>query len=154
MLFNGSYLSRIRPLLQLPIVSAGVVIFTWGMNILYAPTSLWIVTGLVAIYLLWVGKAGILPASMWISFLIFLAILNDQRPHFWFEGRSLYRYWAMGLGLFWSLGVGLVYFISHHVEICARYPSKIYQQLRVLSLAAIVSGYCLGQLLYEAGLQQ
>ena len=152
MVVNRSYLSRIRPILQLPIVSAGAILFTWGMCVLSAPPSLWIGSGLVVLYLIWAGRAGIFPASIWISLLILFAIVNDERPDFFFEGRSLYRLWSMGLTLAWTSGVSLVYFLGHHGETCARYPSKLCQQLRHISCAAILVGHVLGQLLVKAGI--
>ena len=152
MVVNRSYLSRIRPILQLPIVSAGAVVFTWGMCVLSAPPPLWIGSGLVVLYLIWVGRAGILPASLWISLLILLAIVNDGRPDFFFEGKSRYRFWSMGLTLAWTAGVSLVYFLGHHGEICARYPSQLCRQLRLISCAAILVGHVLGQLLVEVGI--
>lgn len=146
----GAYLTRIRPLLQLPVVSGAIVVLVWIGCAFSVKPLLWICTSTVVIYLLWTGNGGIVPAVTWVTVLIVLAIVADVRPDIW-QGVRPYRMWARILGSLWLTGTGTVFFLGQQGELCSSYPGKLCIQLRLISVASALVGGCMGKLLFDVG---
>ncbi|MGK7910935.1 MAG: hypothetical protein AB4050_05535 [Synechococcus sp.] len=142
-------LDRVRPLLQMPVVSLAVLGMAWMGCAFSAPIAVWVVSGALFIYLLWSGRGGIVPAITWISLLILLILVADVRPEIWQEVRP-YRYWARIVFAMWMVGVGIVCFLSQHGDLCARYPQGLCKRLRLLSAIGMCVGFFMGTLLFDA----
>lgn len=139
---------RIRPLLQLPAVGCAVSCMAWLGCAFSAPLVVWIVTIALAIYLLWSGSGGIVPAIAWVSLLILSVLVTDIRPEMWLNVRP-YRYWARIVTALWLAGAGVAWFLSQHGDLCARYPQGLCRKLRLLSLISMCVGASLGTLLFD-----
>lgn len=79
----------------------------WSLTAMGAPPVLWLGCALVGAYLLRVGRGGVVPALLWVTLLITVAVVWDvypplRPPDFY------YRYWALVLLGLWGLGLGAV----------------------------------------------
>ena len=108
-----SALAIMRLLLKILMLIVGVGLFGWGLSAFAAPTVIWVGTGLVMIYLFWVGKGGIFPASAWVTVLMTLAIALDVFPAFWPE-QLHYRFWARSLIGLWAGAIGIVWLLGSY----------------------------------------
>lgn len=140
----------IRRLLQLLSLVLGCGLFGWGLSAFHAVPLIWLGTGCVMGYLLWVGQGGIFPASVWITVLISLAIAFDLIPPFW-PDHVKYRYWAMGLILIWAAAVGIMGLLGYQGDRLSR--DRLNQRLgvRFISLGAALIGLELGRMIYQSG---
>ncbi|MFZ4640567.1 MAG: hypothetical protein ACOYMP_09225 [Nodosilinea sp.] len=133
--------------LQLSALALGFSFIGWCLGSLAVPLSIWVGTGLTIGYVLWVGRAGIFLASVWMTLLVSLVIALKIFPPHWLE-YFRYGYWPLSLILFWGSGVLLFTLLGNYVQSLPLLPIKTPFLGQLVSFLVLLLGLGLGAILW------
>lgn len=129
--------------LQLFALTLGFGVLGWCLSSLAAPPPIWLGMGLTIGYVVWVGRAGLFLASVWITFLVSLVVGLKIFPPHWLEYFK-YGFWPLSLMAFWAAGMGLFALLGNYVQSLPARHRLLWQGLALvaigLGLAAGIKG--------------
>ena len=144
-----STVKLVRILLQWAGLIISMASVGWVLSAFSASGLVWSCTGLVMVYLLWVGKGGVFPASAWVTVLITLVVAVNRFPTFWPQTLQ-YRYWAMSLMGIWAAAMVVIYGLGLYGDYCSRQALKFRRMTYGVTLATVLIGLQSGQAIYRA----
>ncbi|MGF1460307.1 MAG: hypothetical protein ACFBSG_14940 [Leptolyngbyaceae cyanobacterium] len=114
------------------------------LSLFTAAPWVWGMTGSVMVYLLWVGRGGLLLASLWVTLLMTALIAFDLFPKIWPQNLH-YRYWALSLMTLWGMAIAILYLLSSYGDMWRRNHNGLQRWgQQSLGVAGVVMGLALG----------